>query len=521
MNAIIDHQQEWMRSEEEFFAPSSYGAIDLLLDKYQKDRARILEISDQIGEDDCIKHFIEGNSDRDRRWSAPSIRKLFSADGAIAHLNSDYWAQALALTDVVNCMPQDRKNEWFAQIHEQKCPDFEESTVKATIETLLSSRSKFFAERVDGIFRSLSGEHVTNSPMGFRKRMIISGIFSFYVETSRSGYIDDLRIVIAKFMGRGEPDFGSTNDAIKIARRRHGEWIKLDGGALKLRVYLKGTAHLEVHPDMAWRLNCVLAHLYPNAIPSEFRKKPVKKAKDIELIQKPLPFAVLRTLHDYAKHLKGKVIDHPIGISKTDKRFVNAQTLLVLESIGGVRQENGSYRFDYDPRDVIDDIVTNGCVPDHVSHQYYPSPENIAAGAIEMAEIGPNDLCLEPSAGQGGLADFMPKERTHCIEISSLHCKILEAKGHSVTEGDFLNMPAKPVYNRIVMNPPFSDGRWQAHITHAFHNFLSAGGKLVAIIPASHAGKELIPGEVHEYSKVYDNEFEGTSISVVIVKVEK
>lgn len=517
MNAVIDTQQEWIRNEEEFYAPSSFNALDILLNQYQKERSRVLEIAEQIRGEDCMRHFIEGNSEN-RHWSPHSIDKLFCPEGAIAHLNSDYWGRALALTDVIECMPQDRRNEWFDQIREQKCPDFEESTVTETLRALLSSRKQFFAERVDGIFRSLSGEHVTNSPMGFRKRMIISGIFSFYVETRRSGYIHDLRIIIAKFMGlEVEPHWESTNQAIRIARRRHGEWIKLDGGALKLRVYLKGTAHLEVHPDMAWRLNCVLANLYPHAIPEASRKRPAKKAKNIDLIQKPLPFLVLSKFHEYFRHLKNNQIDAPPHFYDESK-FIRKQAIQIVELIGGVRQENGSFQFSYDPREVVDEIFTSGCIPDHVSYQYYPTPENIASEVIEMAEIGPDHLCLEPSAGQGGLSDFMPKERTDCIEISSLHCKILEAKGYRVTEGDFLKIAARPQYDRIVMNPPFSDGRWQAHIAHAF-DFLKPGGKMVAIVPVSAAGKELIQGGSHEYSRVYDNEFRGTSISVVAVKI--
>ena len=32
-------------------------------------------------------------------------------------------------------------------------------------------------------------------------------------------------------------------------------------------------------------------------------------------------------------------------------------------------------------------------------------------------------------------------------------------------------------------------------------------------------GKELIPGATHEFSKVFDDQFKGTSVSVVIVKI--
>jgi hypothetical protein len=39
----------------------------------------------------------------------------------------------------------------------------------------------------------------------------------------------------------------------------------------------------------------------------------------------------------------------------------------------------------------------------------------------------------------------------------------------------------------------------------------------VAILPASAKGKELLPGFAHDYSRIYDNEFAGTSTAVVIL----
>ena len=72
--------------------------------------------------------------------------------------------------------------------------------------------------------------------------------------------------------------------------------MTIDGGALRIRCYLKGTAHLEVHPDMAWRLNGVLASLYPAAIPAEFRQKPKKRLKEFAMMERPLPFAVIKVL---------------------------------------------------------------------------------------------------------------------------------------------------------------------------------------------------------------------------------
>src|SRR5690606_19819628 len=140
-------------------------------------------------------------------------------DIALCALNSDFWEEALALTDVYDAMPQTRRTEWNDQLTARKEPrgkkraetehelqDFTEEVVRATLQDLLAARSRFFAERVDGIFRNLSREHVTNCPQGFSKRMILSSVLSYgSPDWTKCGYINDLRCVIAKFMGRDNP----------------------------------------------------------------------------------------------------------------------------------------------------------------------------------------------------------------------------------------------------------------------------------------------------------------------------
>ena len=60
----------------------------------------------------------------------------------------------MQLTDVLDLMPQARRDAWHASIREHKCPDFDEATVRATLEDLLGQRHTFLAERVDGFFEA-------------------------------------------------------------------------------------------------------------------------------------------------------------------------------------------------------------------------------------------------------------------------------------------------------------------------------------------------------------------------------
>ncbi|MFD2271810.1 methyltransferase [Undibacterium arcticum] len=108
--------------------------------------------------------------------------------------------------------------------------------------------------------------------------------------------------------------------------------------------------------------------------------------------------------------------------------------------------------------------------------------------------------------------------RTRCIEISELHCKILAAKGFDVARADFIDWAAKTAdrFDRIVMNPPFSDGRALTHLLAAAE-LVASGGRIVAVLPASLNGKDVLPGWCVTWSEVFEGEFAGTSVSVVIL----
>lgn len=545
-------------SNEPFFAPVSSDVLDGLLGQYQAMRAKIEQVVAIFDGDlgGVVGYFVEGNRSGDgSRYSSMTAEKIFQLEGAVAALNADYWGRALSLTDVYDYMPQARRNAWNEQIREplgrkargyrrddapewevEPLPEFTAEAVRPTILGLLNSRSMFFAERVDGIFRGLSGSHVTNAPEAFGKRMIIAGVICSYgtVDHTRAGLISDLRCVIAKFMGMPEPKWTGSDRLVRTAKESPGKWITADGGALRIKVFKVGTAHLEIHPDMAWRLNAVLAQMHPLAIPAQFRQKPKRAHKDWEPIKRTVPHAVLAVLEG-ARPASRKLPDvwperreavpNTIAVSMPSDKAVEAEVEAVLASIGGTKINGLHWEFDYEPMETIRDLVVSGVIPDQVSHQFYPTPEKLAELCVDLADIGPADRCLEPSAGQGALATRMPAMRTTCVELSALHCSILAAKlgpAASVVQGDFLERAevwraAGQRFDRVLMNPPFSEGRAKLHVEHAA-GLVAPGGRLVAVLPGSMRGHELLGAEFeHEWHGPYSDEFAGTSVCVAIL----
>jgi len=187
----------------------------------------------------------------------------------------------------------------------------------------------------------------------------------------------------------------------------------------------------------------------------------------------------------------------------------------VLETLGGVQTCSG-YRFDYRVWNVLQQVTVSGVLPDQKSHQYYPTPKKLAEKVFSLAEIGNADSVLEPSAGQGSLAELLPKDRTVLVEVSKLHCEVLRSKGfESVVQADFLCWKPGRRFDRIVMNPPFSEGRWIRHLEHAA-SLLKDGGRITAVLPVgARSRKDLLPNMALSWSA--SEPFPGTSIEVVIL----
>jgi phospholipid N-methyltransferase len=520
---------------EELFQPIRLDTFADLLRAYAAELATMREVAEAVGgKAHVLRHFARGNGVDGAEAVAT---RLLSLPKAVKALDSHYWSQAMALTDVYDSMPADRKAQWCALVGDlDSVPSFDAPTIQATFSALLADRGKFFAERVDGVFRALSPDHVTNRPQGFRSRLIIARVLEtgggfVYANTGKAEYITDLRRVIAAFAGRGEPDYSTTSDALRWALDTHrGEWVWLDGNSWAIRMYGNGNAHVKLHDEYVWRLNNVLASLYPRALSADALVRPVRRPKDVQLSDSVLDFAVVRAL---SRAHVNRDPDQPGGWSvwygahcgladHHDRATRNA-----LIAIGGIPAHGSHVDFDYCPSSVIRKICATGMLPDKVLHQFYPTPAPIAARVVELAGIQPGHTVLEPSAGTGSIARYVPQDtQLTCVEIADLHCEVLTSRVRwaSVKQGDFLELATQlGSFDRVVMNPPFSAGRWQAHTKAAAHA-LAPRGVLVAVLPASAAGKVaglLGPGFAVEDLDCYDDEWPDASVDVVLVRVTR
>ena len=522
---------------DDFFAPTETDLIDNLVAKHKVKLNGILHIANSIhGNEDHFKYFLTAQTEGYRI----NTKNLFDSEKAIKVLNAESWDSALRMTDVLSIMPQKRIDEWNKQIHEFDTPAFEDEIVRETIFTLLHQRSQFFAERIDGVFRALSGDHITNRPEGFYKRMIMNNImdpkYQMINTSSRYGYITDLRYVVNKVLRRSDSFVNrySTYSILNGMKDCFGEWVTIDGGSIRIKLFKKGTVHIEIHPDVAWQLNKVLASIYPMAIPASFRTKENKIInKDFGEIQEIIPGDIIKIISEL--RIKNN------SISCLNRSYYESNKNLkkavdeIFEYIGGEREGDDWY-FDYNPTLVIKNILVNGTMPERKSHQFYPTLPNLAKILLDLCgdfddrilDDNSNISILEPSAGQGGIYDFLPKSSNiTLVELNHLHCDILKSKcngfdNHIVYCADFIEWQkiSDSKFDFILMNPPFSEGRAILHVNAAL-KLLKDDGILGAILPASMKGVDKFSGYKHYYSNVYSHEFNDTSVSVVLLILQK
>lgn len=191
--------------------------------------------------------------------------------------------------------------------------------------------------------------------------------------------------------------------------------------------------------------------------------------------------------------------------------------------------------FSRDPREVLGLAVETGSIIDAAKMlQQFFTPPDLAARVVRAAGVRSGDYVLEPSAGEGALADAARTlgAQVYCIEIDPVLAAVVRAKGYTTRTEDFLKVKPGAAYgpfDRIVMNPPFSKGQDMTHVTHAL-SFLRPGGTLAAIMSAGMdfgtskkhlAFHTLLASHTSQIEKLAEKSFDesGTAVNTVLVTI--
>lgn len=181
----------------------------------------------------------------------------------------------------------------------------------------------------------------------------------------------------------------------------------------------------------------------------------------------------------------------PAKISRADYVAVNA----VLEANGGKWNKAAkAHVFDENAEDAIEQALATGEF--HRVKQdlgQFDTPPAVVARLIELADIRPGDEVLEPSAGIGNIVEALIAANVLYVranEIDEKRRNKMKERFDGMADrvgfgsADFLTVPPRPIFDRVVMNPPFAKQADVDHVRHALQ-FLRPGGRLVAIMSAA------------------------------------
>lgn len=161
----------------------------------------------------------------------------------------------------------------------------------------------------------------------------------------------------------------------------------------------------------------------------------------------------------------------------------------VLEAAGGKWNKKAkAHLYEGDAADAMEQIILTGeCeINRKQNFGYFPTPLPLGLQVAELACIEAGNAVLEPSIGQGHLAEAIQRVQpgASIAGYELLPENLAKLAGRfQATQADFLKVEVVPQFDRVVMNPPFAKRADVFHVNHALR-FLKPGGRLVSIMSA-------------------------------------
>lgn len=213
---------------------------------------------------------------------------------------------------------------------------------------------------------------------------------------------------------------------------------------------------------------------------------------------------------------------------------------LESQGVGGKEFDNAGKEeqdgFDQAVLDYYGNQKLKGKRDERAGIDYFPTPEPIGYKMVEWAQLQEGEDVLEPSAGHGAIARYVPRDNgLTAIEPSRDLFSVLQLRaggaGRKFVDNIFEQYNPVNKHDVVLMNPPYGTAGTTAiqHVSKAFDH-LNEGGRLIAIIPRGAADKKFekwledtkaaaFVGEVILPSVTFKRA--GTSVFTRIVVVDK
>lgn len=173
-------------------------------------------------------------------------------------------------------------------------------------------------------------------------------------------------------------------------------------------------------------------------------------------------------------------------VGQLDRKLYE-RTNKALEAMGGKWNRSAkAHVFAFDPRPQVEGLLDSGTL-EVKRDGFFETPHAVVSRMLELLDIRPFHLVLEPSAGMGAIAKAVAAKgaNVYCVESNTQRAEALNKMGFNVWQEDFLSMADDwQRFDFVIMNPPFEELQDVDHVQHAY-KMLCDGGTLVSIMSES------------------------------------
>lgn len=192
------------------------------------------------------------------------------------NIDRSLWRDLMLNSGMLSLMDAQARDQWQKNLDEGDVPAINENNILATFEQLHKSKGEVFERGVINLFKSLSWNYKTNSPIKFSRKIIMNNLVSFTQWGFRLNWgnrrdqLVDLERIVSLLDGKPLPD-NRADISQRLDAHIHAqkESAIYEDDYFSIRYFQKGSAHITFkREDITEGLNDVLIRHYPDALAS-------------------------------------------------------------------------------------------------------------------------------------------------------------------------------------------------------------------------------------------------------------
>ncbi|NWA61606.1 DUF4942 domain-containing protein [Pantoea sp. B9002] len=192
------------------------------------------------------------------------------------NIDRSIWRDLMLKSGMLSLMDAQAREQWHKSLEEGDVPAVNQNNIISTFEQLHINKGEVFERGVINLFKGLSWNYKTNSPIKFGRKIIMNNLVCYSQWGFRLNWgirrdqLVDLERMVTLFDGKPLPDnradISQRLDAHLHAQRESSTY---EDDYFSIRCFQKGSAHITFKQEaITDRLNDVLIRHYPEALAS-------------------------------------------------------------------------------------------------------------------------------------------------------------------------------------------------------------------------------------------------------------